>query len=477
MQFVAVAAAWAIEKLTPQKILFNVGLASLLTSQLSIHSELGPKLSNNASIYVRGDPQFPVYIKRWTDVGAPNIEAIVDWVRYANMQSRPFIARTGGHGSVQSLAGLKDGIQIDMHRMDKVEVSQDGKTAMVGGGARVKRVIEELRVAGKQTPTGICECVGLAGAGLGGGHGWLQRQYGLIIDQLVEAQIVLSNGSAATVSATSNPEFFWAFKGAGHNFGIVTEMKLKVYDVEPDHTWAYEIFIFTGDKLEEISETTNRMMKVQGPKTALWAYMLKIPEIDPDHLEIATPIRDLGPIDISAGVSSLDALANLTFMGMDGPACAQGGPSWRFPIRLKSYSVPAMREVYDRLDQAIQTHPEFSNSVFIFEGYPTHGVKGVLHDSTAFPHRDDEILLSPFISYAPDPKLNSVAIALGKAMREDLLQGTEDPGKLRAYVNYAHGDKSVEAMYGYEEWRVEKLRALKKQWDPEDRMRWYAPIV
>src|ERR1700753_1122435 len=68
--------------------------------------------------------------------------------------------------------------------------------------------------------TGICECVGVTAPMLGGGHGWNQGKYGLPADQVVEARIVLSNGTAVTVSDTYNPDLFWAIRGAGHNFGL-----------------------------------------------------------------------------------------------------------------------------------------------------------------------------------------------------------------------------------------------------------------
>ena len=86
-------------------------------------------------------------------------------------------------------------------------------------------------------------------------------------------------------------------------------------------------------------------------------------------------------------------------------------------------------------------------------------------------------MLSPVIFYKPDSKLDPIETALGRSMRNYLLNGTEDSGKLKAYVNYAHGDESLHSLYGWEEWRLEKLRKAKHEWDPQNKMRWYAPIV
>lgn len=129
--------------------------------------------------------------------------------------------------------------------------------------------------------TGTCECVGVTGAMLGGGHGTLQGQYGLLSDQLISARVVLANGTAVTASKDENPDLFWALQGAGHNFGIVTEFTYKIYDARVNDTWILEELVFTGDRLEELFEVHNRLMESQPPELVLWAFLNLIPEIDP----------------------------------------------------------------------------------------------------------------------------------------------------------------------------------------------------
>jgi hypothetical protein len=170
-------------------------------------------------------------------------------------------------------------------------------------------------------------------------------------------------------------------------------------------------------------------------------------------------------------------LASLTYMGLDTVGCMTGFTSLRFPIGLNSYDTASVRKVYDEIDVTMKKTPEFNGSVFLLEGYSTHAVKAVDEKSTAFPHRSDELLLTPYVLYKPDSRLDATAIEFGKKLRSHLLAGSDDPEHLRAYVNYAHGDESLEEMYGLEDWRLEKLRALKKKWDPENRMRWYNPLV
>jgi hypothetical protein len=86
---------------------------------------------------------------------------------------------------------------------------------------------------------------------------------------VISARVVLPNGEAVTASEENNPDLFWALRGAGHNFGIVTEWEYRIYDVR-NPKWSYEIFIFLGDKLEELLEWTQKMMKTQPPHLIHW---------------------------------------------------------------------------------------------------------------------------------------------------------------------------------------------------------------
>ncbi|KAG4217082.1 hypothetical protein PC116_g34437, partial [Phytophthora cactorum] len=154
---------------------------------------------------------------------------------------------------------MRGGIEIWMNELNTVEIADDGKSAKIGGGALSKTVIDALWAAGKETSTGACECTSILGPGLGGGHGFLQGRYGLVADQFLSMNIVLADGSLQKINETS--DLWWAMKGAGHNFGIVTSITMKIYDVE-DPNWAYVSYIFTGNKIEELYEAAkNHLLK------------------------------------------------------------------------------------------------------------------------------------------------------------------------------------------------------------------------
>jgi FAD/FMN-containing dehydrogenase len=122
--------------------------------------------------------------------------------------------------------------------------------------------------------TGWCECTGAIAPLLGGGHGLLQGQYGLLADNLISAQLVLANGTTVTASSTSHPDLFWAIRGAGHNFGVVTKIEYKIYDVPADDSWTYSMFIFTGDKVEAVFEQMNKMTQDENEVAEIINYSL-----------------------------------------------------------------------------------------------------------------------------------------------------------------------------------------------------------
>lgn len=194
--------------------------------------------------------------------------------------------------------------------------------------------------------------------------------------------------------------------------------------------------------------------------------------------EHTKPFVSLSPLTHSTGISTLPDFAAVGMLDFDGPFCQHGTSSLRFPVSTVNYSIPAMEAAMNAL---ANVEPELSGSGMIFEAYSLHGVQKVPAASTAFPDRENGLLNAPIMLWNAsglDPARAAVieerAAYHGKKMRDAVVHGSG--GKLHAYVNYAHGDEGLQAMYGYEEWRVKRLRELKKAWDPLNRFGWYAPI-
>lgn len=200
----------------------------------------------------------------------------------------PFLAYDGVHGSLTTLGKMDSGIAISLAPLSSVEVAADGRTATIGGGTMSKTVTDELWAAGKQTVTGTCECVSYMGPGLGGGHGWLQGHHGLIGDQWVSLNIVLADGSAKTVDDDS--DLWWALDGAGHNFGIVTSVTAKVFDIE-HRNWAIETITFRGDQVEAVYRAANEHLTRDGEQpvdVVNWSYWMNNPDVDAKNVSAYT---------------------------------------------------------------------------------------------------------------------------------------------------------------------------------------------
>jgi FAD/FMN-containing dehydrogenase len=129
-------------------------------------------------------------------------------------------------------------------------------------------------------------CAGIMGVMLGGGHGLLQGIHGLLADQLLEARVVLADGSSVVASSELNQDLFWALRGAGHNFGIVTSLKYKIYD--PIREWSQVQMTFTQDKLEQVFALSNNYVQEEDHPAQLttWMTFIRRPDIDPDSVSL-----------------------------------------------------------------------------------------------------------------------------------------------------------------------------------------------
>ncbi|KAK1774772.1 hypothetical protein QBC45DRAFT_424029 [Copromyces sp. CBS 386.78] len=471
----------------------------------TIQQDLSSLLSPQSLILLPSSPSFSSYTHRWSSnprTNSPTYGVIVIpasesdvslTIRYANTHGIPFLATTGTHGTWHGLAQLQGGMAIWTRNLTKMEFAADGKSATLGGGLRGDDVVPALWARGKQTTTGSCRCVSLLGPALGGGHGWLQGQYGLGADQILSARVVLANGTAVRASKTENGDLFWALRGAGHNFGVVTEVEYRLYDagVRPD--WAYQSYTFTQDRLEDVYRVHDEVMGNQSQYVVYWSSWRLVPEVDAVNPILVSTVYYNGPPSEAASYfapfAALNPLDTTPVLTTDYPGLAaaaqfrvtdwacqpKAGGATVYGMDVDSYDVPALRQSYNAFRDMMRTEPALSASMAYLEGYSLQAVQAVPYESTAFALRDRKLLYGFLTTYEEqgNKTLDAAAQKWGEKIRDAAYGNVSQKS---AYVNYAKGSESQQAMYGYESWRQERLKQLKKKYDPKGRFSFYAPI-
>ncbi|KAK7909037.1 hypothetical protein PG985_014915 [Apiospora marii] len=467
---------------------------------------LRPRLSKGAQIFLPGSEGYKNATLRWSSLFAPVLAVVVaprterdiqETIKYANEAGSPFLAIGGRHGTTKALNNAKNAVGIWTRAMRTITVheplGQDGTgTATVEPGVQAGELTSTLFAQGKAGASTACDCVGVMGAMLGGGHGFLQGRYGLTADNMVSARVVTAEGNVVTASRAENPDLFWALRGAGHNFGVVASVEYRVFARRPEtDAWAYEEFVFAHDRLERVYGLANGM--IGGPvELTHYGHFERRVGVDAKHpvlpfwviwqgpkvpTKYTAPLRALGPLSTKTGVVDITQLNGVAGANLSSPFCANGAEAVLSPTGLRRWNTTALRRA---LDVFASFPAHLQNSAALLEGYATQAVRRVPDAETAYPERFNNLLASLVMIATEDDDeqgkdvLRAEMKGYADRFRDALVEGSGDG--LYAYVNYASGDEGLEAVYGYEPWWLEKLRRLKRVWDPKGRMDFYNPI-
>ncbi|KAJ4305632.1 hypothetical protein N0V90_001163 [Kalmusia sp. IMI 367209] len=479
-------------------------------SSNQVQKELGARVSNGTDIFGPDDSRFEEVTSRWNTYAVPQVQVVVEpaqesdvstistdklKIKYCNENSIKFLAINRGHGNPTSL-GTFNGIQINMVKLQNINIQAGGKTAWFQGGVFDAQVSDYLWEKGYVATTGSCDCVGLMGAGLGGGHGRHEGLYGMVSDNLVQLNVVLGNGKAIRVNSTSNSDLLWGMKGAGHNFGIVTSFEMNIYPRGPA-TWHYANYIWKGDKLDAVFKALNKLHN-NGTTPVNMAINFgnffmntTISTTEPiiswtfayrGSAQGAKPY--LAPFEAikaeykEGGDVPYPEIAHMQQTGLNDFICSHGNVRITSTAGLQTYNLTAERQIFDGFKKRVVSNPTLAAGTGILhEGYSTEAVNKQDPRNSAYPFRDDHHLMLFDAIIAPgDKALETAAWQWANEVRDQWNAG--QPGRpVNAYVNYANGKESLEERYGHEKWRIDRLKGLKKKYDPSNQFRYFNPIM
>lgn len=417
-------------------------------------------------IYNRMIDRSPALIARCEDVAD-----VIAAVAYARDHDLAVAVRGGGHNGA-GLGICDDGLVIDLADMNGVYVDPEARTARVEGGATWGKVDHATHAYGLATPSGIISTTGVGGLTLGGGHGYLTRKYGLAIDNLIEADVVLADGRTVRASEHDNSDLFWALRGGGGNFGVITSFLFQLHPVDT---------VVGGPTLWDLDQTADLMRWYReflpNAPDDLYGFLAlhTVPPAPPfpEHLhlkkmcgvvwcytgpkdraeDVFAPVRAFGP-PVMDGIGEVPYPAlQSAFDGLYPP-----GMQWYW-----------RGQFIDQLpDEAIDKHVEhFRNTPSMHSAMHMYAVDGAAHrvgrDDTAWGHRD-AVWSQVIVGVDPDPANATTVRDWCTDYSNDLRPYDLGGG----YVNFSMGDEGrerIEASFGG---NYARLTRIKARYDPDN---------
>ncbi|HXW05775.1 MAG TPA: FAD-binding oxidoreductase [Vicinamibacterales bacterium] len=197
-------------------------------------------------------------------------------IAFAREHGLDLSVRGGGH-SIGGSAVCEDGVVLDMSRLTGVAVDTGRGRARVQPGATLAHVDAATQAHGLATPLGINSTTGVAGLTLGGGFGWLTRMHGMTIDNLLSADVVTADGEEIRVDEAHHPDLFWAIRGGGGNFGVVTQFELALHAVGPDVVGG--LLVFPLEQAPQVLRRYREYVAAAPEELNVWSILRKAPPL------------------------------------------------------------------------------------------------------------------------------------------------------------------------------------------------------
>jgi len=399
---------------------------------------------------------------------------VVQAVRSAREHGLTLAVRGGGH-NIAGNAVCDDGLMIDLTPMKSVRVDRARRTARMGPGVTLGEFDREAQAFGLATPLGINSTTGVAGLTLGGGFGWLSRRFGLTIDNLTSADVVTAAGELVKASAAENSDLFWAIRGGGGNFGVVTSFEFRLHEVGPEVLSG--LIVHPLDAARDVLRFYRDFITSTPEEFVCWFVLRKAPplpflpvdwhgkeilglavcysgKIDEGE-RVAKPLRTFGrpladviaPTPFTAWQTVLDPLLTLGMRNY-----------W------KSHD---FRELSDGLIDVFVDHARRIPDPQTEIAFAQLGgaVSRVPLEATAYTHRDAQFVLNVHGRWE-DPAKDAKCIGWAR----ELFRAAAPFATGGVYVNFLTQDEPdrVRAAYGA---NYDRLVGLKKKYDPENLFR------
>jgi FAD/FMN-containing dehydrogenase len=396
---------------------------------------------------------------------------VVHALSFARRNGLEISIRGGGH-NIAGNALCENGVMIDLSTMRRVRVDAGKKRAYVEPGAILADFDEAAQSQGLATPVGINSTTGIAGLTLGGGFGWLTRRYGLTVDNLVSAEVVTADGRRIRASEGENADLFWAIRGGGGNFAVVTEFEFQLHRVGPEILAGLIVFPF--DQAKQVLTHYREFVESAPEELNVWAVMRKAPPLPFLPAEVhGKEVVVLATFYLGNAAQGRKLIEPLLRFGTPHGEYIGTQPYTQWQKAFDPLLTPGARNYWkshnftELSDGALNSMIEFAGKLpspqcEIFIGLIAGAANRVPPDAMAYRHRDAKFVLNVHGRW--DKRTDDErCIAWARAF----FQASAPYASAGAYVNFMTEEESdrVAAAYGA---NYDRLAEIKKCYDPDN---------
>lgn len=408
-------------------------------------------------------------------VRAAGAADVIRTVGFAREHHLMLAVRGGGH-NIAGNAVCEGGLMLDLSLMKSVRIDPAGRRAWVEPGVILGEFDREAQAFGLATPLGINSTTGVAGLTLGGGFGWLSRKLGLTIDNLLSADVVLANGDLVHANDKENPDLFWAVRGGGGNFGVVTSFEFRLHPVGPEVLSGLIVHPFS--KAKELFEGYRRVVKSAPEELTVWVVLRKAPPLPFLAPEVhGTDVLVFALCYNGDMEKGRKAVAPLQALGKPIADVVGPHPFAGWQTAFDPLLAPGARNYWkshdftELGDATIQVVLDYAGRLpspdcEIFIGHLGGAINKVPVSATAYPHRDIDFVMNVHTRWndaAQDQKCITWARQLYDAAAPHATGGV--------YVNFMPEDEAQRVKTGAYGPNFERLAKLKTKYDPNNLFR------